>query len=76
MGKLTELMADVLRMREDEITDDLSIDDTENWDSLRHMELIVTIEETFGIKLTADEIVAMVNIEAIQRILNGKGVDF
>ena len=74
MNELTKLMADILRMREDEITEHLSVVDCDMWDSLKHMELIVTIEQTYGIALTADEIVSMVKVSEIKRILRNKGI--
>lgn len=72
--KLINLIAELLRVPPQEITDDLSITNTSTWDSLKHMELIVAIEETFSIKLTTDEIVSMVNIGAIKQVLKRKGV--
>ena len=75
MEKLVKLMAGLLRIPEKEVTDELSIINTDTWDSLKHMELVVTIEETFGIKLTANEIVSMVNVNKIKRILKDKGVN-
>lgn len=75
MEQLKKIMADVLRMREEEVTDNLSIKDTDKWDSLKHMELVVTIEQTFGIRLTANEIVSMVNMSEIKRVLKDKGVE-
>lgn len=75
MNKLNMLMADVLRISEDAVVDDLSINNTSVWDSFKHMELIVAIETTFGITLTADEIVSMVNISQIKGILKEKGVE-
>lgn len=73
--KLKKLIAEVLRVKEKEINDDLSITKTEVWDSLKHMELIVVIEENFAIQLTADEIIAMVNMKEIKRVLKKKGVN-
>jgi len=75
MERLTKLIAEILRISEKEITDDLSINNTDTWDSLKHMELIVVIEETFKIKLTTEEIVIMVNMKAIKQILKNKGVN-
>lgn len=72
--ELKKIMADLFGIQEDGITDDLSIDNTENWDSLKHMELIVSIEEQFEITLTADEIVEMISFAEIKRILREKGI--
>jgi acyl carrier protein len=49
--------------------------DVETWDSLKHMELIVCIEQTFCVELTFDEIVKMQNVGEIKRILNERGVN-
>lgn len=75
MEQLKKLMSDVLRMPEGEITDSLSVKSADTWDSLKHMELVVGIEQTFGISLTADEIVSMINVSEIKRILRNKGVE-
>ena len=74
-GKLKMLMAELFKMKEDEITDCLTMKDIDVWDSLKHMELIVSIEQTFGIELTLDEIVAMQNLKEIKRILGERGVE-
>jgi acyl carrier protein len=70
--KLKELMADLFKMKKEEISDSLTMKDTDVWDSLKHMELIVSIEETFNVQLSADEIVAMQDVKAIKVILTEK----
>ena len=74
MEKLIKLMSDVLRLSEDEITDNLSIRNSDNWDSLKHMELVVSIEQVFGISLSMDDIVSMVNVKEIKNVLKRNGV--
>ncbi len=73
--ELKKIMTDLLGIQEDEITDDLSTNNTENWDSLKHVELILSIEEQFGITLTADEIVAMISFAEIKHVLREKGIE-
>lgn len=73
--KLIELIANLLELEQSQITDVLSMKDTDVWDSLKHMELVVSIEQSFGVELTFDEIVAMQNVEKIKGVLRGKGVD-
>ena len=68
------IMADVLKMAETDITDNLTIDDLEAWDSLKHMDLVVSIEQAFNIELTLDEIIIMTSVIAIKRVLNDRGV--
>jgi acyl carrier protein len=61
-------------MAETDITDNLTIDDLEAWDSLKHMDLVVSIEQAFKIELTLDEIIIMTSVVAIKRVLNDRGV--
>lgn len=67
-------MATVLQLPATRITDDLAMKDVEAWDSLKHMELIVSVENTFGIELSFDEIVAMQTVSEIKRVLRQRGV--
>ena len=72
--KLTDLMSEVLQIPVSTITDDLSMKDLDVWDSLKHMEVIVSLEEKFDIQLTFDEIVTMQSVREIRRVLGEKGV--
>ena len=49
--------------------------DTEGWDSLRHVMLVVGLETRFAVKLSAEEIQSMVTLADIERVLTEKGVD-
>ena len=69
---LESLLADVLQVPIATVTDELSMKDLEAWDSLKHMELIATLESQLDIQLTFDEIVAMRSVGDIRRVLNGR----
>ena len=73
--KIETLMADLFNLKNEDITDSLTMTNTDGWDSLKHMELIVSIEQTFSIELTFDEIVAMQTLKDIKKILKEKGLD-
>jgi acyl carrier protein len=72
--RLEALLATVLQIPPTAITDDLAMKDVEVWDSLKHMELILSVETTFGIELSFDEIVAMKTVHEIRRVLRERGV--
>ncbi|KAA3617581.1 MAG: acyl carrier protein [Calditrichaeota bacterium] len=72
--KLNTLMSDLLRLESSQVTDDLKMRDSDVWDSLKHMELIVSIEDAFCIELESEEIVQMDSVKAIKKILAQKGV--
>jgi len=73
-AKINRLVSELLLIPAATITDDLAMKDLDVWDSLKHMELIVSLEETFSIQLNFDEIVAMQNVREIKRVLRERGV--
>jgi acyl carrier protein len=74
VNKLRQAISEALRIPPDRITPEMSIHKVDTWNSLTHIELVVSIEEMFHIQLTADEIVAMTSIAEIERILGNRGV--
>ncbi|MCM3904872.1 MAG: acyl carrier protein [Pyrinomonadaceae bacterium] len=73
-GKVTELLAEVLQVPAASINADMAMKDLEIWDSLKHMELIVGLEQAFEVEFTFDEIIAMKSVGEIQRVLEGRKV--
>jgi acyl carrier protein len=71
--KVESVLAEVLQVPEAEITDGLAMKDVEAWDSLKHMELVVSLEQAFDTQLTFDEIVAMQSVGEIKRVLRARG---
>jgi len=63
------LLSEVLQIPAPKITEDLTMKDVDAWDSLKHMELIVSLEQSFGIELSFDEIVSMRSVGEIKRVL-------
>ncbi len=50
------------------LTDASSPDSVDAWDSLRHMNLVLALEEEFGVKFSDEQIMTMSSVE---RIVNG-----
>ncbi|MBB4284612.1 acyl carrier protein [Roseospira goensis] len=74
MPTLRSVMSQVLRLPVDAIDDDASMRTLPQWDSLKHMDLIVSLEEAYGLTLDGDEIAAMTSYGAIAAVLRRKGV--
>jgi acyl carrier protein len=72
--KVKELLAEVLQMPAAAITDELAMKNVEAWDSLKHIELIVSLEQYFGLQFTFDDIVAMQSVRDIRRVLKEREV--
>jgi len=62
MEGLTAIFREVLDNPSLILRDDLTAADVENWDSLNHIDLIVTIERKFKIKFTTREVTSLQNV--------------
>ena len=69
MENLMHILSDVFQMDAAAITDETTMEDVERWDSLTHMKLVVSLEQTYNIELSAEQIMAMRNIKAIKEII-------
>jgi acyl carrier protein len=50
----------------------LEINKTKNWDSLKHLNLILLLEEEFSIKINSDDIQKLSNYNKILLFLNSR----
>ena len=71
---IQELLAQTLNLPLDSISDDASMKTVPEWDSLKHMEVILSIERHFKVELTGDEIADMTSLSAINTILEQRGL--
>ena len=75
--RLRKLIAVMLNLNEEDINDETGLKTCNSWTSKKHINIIVAIEEEFGIpqQLTIEEIIQMVNIGKIKEILKRKGTN-
>ena len=71
-NEIKSIMASVFNIKKSKIKDDSSPDSIEFWDSLKHMDLILALEEEFKINFSYEEIGEMINFKIINLILNQK----
>jgi acyl carrier protein len=70
--RIKNVMSAVFEISVEEIKDDSSPDTIGSWDSLKHMNLVIALEEEFETEFTEDEILEMMNYTLIKFILMGK----
>ena len=70
--RIKKVMSAVFEIPVEQITEDSSPDNIGSWDSLKHMNLVVALEEEFEVEFTDDEILEMMNYALIKSILMGK----
>lgn len=72
--KIVELLAEVFGLRESEIHPELTKKDVGSWDSLKQMDLVMTLEREFDIVIEIADIQRMVSVADILAVLKEKGV--
>ncbi len=72
--KIKNIMAKVFNVSIEKITDDASPDSIASWDSLNHVNLIIALEQAFGVSFDANETIELLNYKLIEVILKEKGV--
>jgi acyl carrier protein len=65
-NRIKTVIASVLNISKSEIHNKTSSDTIKSWDSLKHMNIIVGLEEEFDIEFDADEIANLLNYELIR----------
>ena len=72
---LRQTFATVLKLDPQSLTDDTSPENTPAWDSLRALQLVTAIEETFNVELATKDILRMRSLGMARDVLRRKGVD-
>lgn len=67
--KLNEIFRDIFDDDEIEVTAETTADDIEDWDSLIHINLLVSIESVFGVKFKMEEFNSMKNVGTMVELI-------
>ncbi len=63
--KIARTMAVVIGIDQSEITADSSMDTIEKWDSLKHMKMIMALEQEFDVMFDDEDVVEMLSVPLI-----------
>jgi acyl carrier protein len=55
-----------------ELRDDLTARDVDGWDSLNHVNLMILVEEEFGVRFTTAEVSGLQDVGELKRLLAAK----
>lgn len=72
--QLEDVVATVLKQPNAAITEETSPKTIAVWDSLRHIELVMTIEDAFDVSFPPAEVATMTSVGAIRQLLQQKGI--
>ncbi len=71
---LRSTVAAVLGVPEASVNDDTSPDNVAAWDSVKHLNLVMALEEAFNTSFTPEETMEMTSVKLMSLILEEKGV--
>jgi acyl carrier protein len=69
LQQVRSIASDIFGVPADKITPESSPESIENWDSMQHLNLVLAIEEKFGVQLDPEDIEQMKNIGAVAALV-------
>ena len=70
-----ELLAEIFGLRLTAIQPELQKSEVGTWDSLKQMDLVMSLEREYNIVLDIPDITRMISVAEIMAVLREKGVD-
>lgn len=68
-NRLQEVFRETFEDDQIELNDDMTAADLDEWDSITHITLVISVEAEFGMRLNAAEIGELENVGAMIRLL-------
>jgi acyl carrier protein len=72
-ARVQKLIAAALQVPDEQINAGLAFGDLLQWDSMGHMEVMLSLEEQFGIEIDAEIIGSLTSVSAISSYLKENG---
>ncbi len=73
VDQIQTLLIEALQVPADQVNPDLAFGDLPQWDSMGHMEVMMSLETRFGIEINADTIATLTSIPAICTYIQENG---
>ena len=67
--RIKDVMSGVFGVDADTLNEESSQDNVEGWDSIKHLDLIVSLEEEFGVSIPIEEVGNLTNFKYIKLTL-------
>ncbi len=72
LDRVRGIVADVFGLPMEQVRADSSPDNIETWDSLQHLNLVLALEQEFGIQFAPEEIEQLLSVELIAALMEEK----
>jgi len=70
--KIKDVLVELLRIRPEELKDDVTLQDGIGVDSTEMVEAVIALEKAFGTKLSAKEVTKFCTINDIEKVIQAK----
>jgi acyl carrier protein len=70
--KIKEILVKLLKVRAEELKDDVSLQDSISVDSTEMVETVIALEKNFGVKFSPKEITKFSTINDIEKVIQSK----
>ena len=70
--RLVETVSRTFGIERNKVILETSSDNTAAWDSVGHLNLILEVEETFGVHFSSEEIPTLTSVERLQEVLKAR----
>jgi len=67
--RLREVVAAMLELDVADVDDDTSTDTVRTWDSVRHMNLVIALEQAFDITIPDDDVATMTSYPIVRAVV-------
>lgn len=74
--KPEELVAQVFGLQPEDVREESGPETVEEWDSLGHLNLVMEIESVYGVELSTDDALEIVDVGSLKRILTERGASW
>jgi acyl carrier protein len=71
--QLLQILADTLGVDASTLNEETSMENTPAWDSVAHLNLVLSLEQAFGQRFSTDEFMQMQSVAAIRGALAAHG---
>ncbi|MDC9723578.1 MAG: phosphopantetheine-binding protein [Urechidicola sp.] len=72
ISKVNEFLEEEFEVENEDITGDANLKDTLELDSLDYVDLVVSVESNFGVKLDADDFVDVITLQNFYDLIDRK----
>ena len=72
--KLFQILADTFGVEKSALNAGSSVENTPAWDSVAHLNLVLSLERAYGHRFSTDEFMQMQSVSAIERVLADHGI--